>query len=89
MSHSRRDFLTGASVSLASLGTGCVSRCGHPASYATQIVEPQHHNTESLGIGRDIALRAFHSTFRKRVWPDDDQPTRTRRASPASSATST
>ena len=45
MTDSRRDFLAGACAVFASLGAGCVSRYGDPASYATQIIEPQHHNT--------------------------------------------
>ena len=45
MTHTRRDFLLGASAAATSLSAGCVSRHGHRTSYATQIVEPQYHNT--------------------------------------------
>ena len=37
--------MAGGSAALASLGAGCVSQHGHRSSYATQIIEPQYHNT--------------------------------------------
>ena len=45
MSHSRRDFLVGATAAATSLSAGCVSQYGHRSSYATQIIEPQNQNT--------------------------------------------
>ena len=37
--------MTGASAAFSCLGAGCVTRHGHTASYATQVIDPQNHNS--------------------------------------------
>ena len=45
MGQTRRDILVGAAAAATSLSAACVSRYGYRSSYATQIIEPQNHNT--------------------------------------------
>ena len=56
-------------AALTSLGAGCVSQYGHRSSYATQIIEPQHHNAvfewvdAALQQVRDQRLTSPHAAY--------------------------